>query len=308
MSHTARNWAKAQVVGNGVAKAVLLELADCANEAGECWPGLPAICRVIEHCDEAVRVAVKLLIKLGLVEKEERKTPGGKMLSPLWRLRMDAAASNGGPKRANGHDASPPDFGGAKPAPQDLPAPQISGGLAPKISQGSAPQISGGVAPQISGGNPSLDTKRKKPKSPPTHTAADPAPPRVRVREEEEEAAQSGKVVRLPPRPRVVWDGGNPPGWERFKAAWPAFDGSWRTAVLDYRQALAEGVEPEVLAAAAERYPFRRGWGTRFIVHPSTWLRERRWETELPAPEPEELSLAELQALALAEARSRAEP
>jgi hypothetical protein len=92
----------------------------------------------------------------------------------------------------------------------------------------------------------------------------------------------------------------DPPGWEAFKAAYPPHDGSWHVARLAYCQALAEGVDPEVIVAAAKAFPFRRDAGTRFVIHPATWLRERRWETEIPEPEPEE-SLADLIAASQAE-------
>jgi hypothetical protein len=277
MSHAARNWAKAQTVGNGVAKAVLLELADCANERGECWPGLPAICRVIEHCDEAVRVAVKLLIKRKLIEKEPRTTPGGKMLSPLWRLKMDAEAAGGDPKRGNGLDVSPPEYRRAKPAPQKPPAPQNSGGL--------APQISGGVAPQISGGNPSLDTSRKiLPSS--THTDPVPSPARVRVCEEEDDQSISGKVIQMPPPvsgyPRRALPLAREPDPPGFEDAWhrlyPANRGSYGLAKAAWKSVLASGAATVAeLHDGIRCFPFILEEGNRYVMSMDKWLHGENW-------------------------------
>lgn len=84
MSIEAMQWAKAQRVGEcppgpdktctgGVAaKAVLLILADYADEGWSCYPGVPRIARETEQSDKSVRRAITHLTHVGLVKVERR--------------------------------------------------------------------------------------------------------------------------------------------------------------------------------------------------------------------------------------------
>jgi hypothetical protein len=88
MSFTALNWAWEQEChGGGVAKAVLVYLANCASQdGGDCFPSLGKICRRVQHTERAVRKAVASLIEQRLIEKEPRLTVTGRCTSPHYRL------------------------------------------------------------------------------------------------------------------------------------------------------------------------------------------------------------------------------
>ncbi|MDE9427742.1 helix-turn-helix domain-containing protein [Xenorhabdus bovienii] len=59
-------------VGNPLRKLVLIKLADNANDKGECWPSYQ---HIADHCEcskSAVRSHINVLIKMGLLTKENR--------------------------------------------------------------------------------------------------------------------------------------------------------------------------------------------------------------------------------------------
>ncbi|RZI81095.1 MAG: helix-turn-helix domain-containing protein, partial [Rubrivivax sp.] len=53
-----------------VAKAVLISLADQANDHGVCWPSIATICTRTCYGERAVQNAVKQLQELGLLKVE----------------------------------------------------------------------------------------------------------------------------------------------------------------------------------------------------------------------------------------------
>lgn len=72
MSLAATRWAmQVQSVGL-VPKMVLLVLADHADDAGRCWPSIARICTLGRIKERAAQLAVKELVKAGLVQREER--------------------------------------------------------------------------------------------------------------------------------------------------------------------------------------------------------------------------------------------
>jgi hypothetical protein len=87
MSFTALNWAWEQNCSSGVAKSVLVYLANCASqEGGDCFPSIPTICQRTQHTDLAVRKALKQLVAADLLEIEPRTLSNGRQTSNLYRL------------------------------------------------------------------------------------------------------------------------------------------------------------------------------------------------------------------------------
>jgi hypothetical protein len=74
MSYDAQSWARKIVAGNGVRKAVLMSIANRANDAdGACWPSQKRIAAETEFCERAVRNALADLEEMGLIRREKRK-------------------------------------------------------------------------------------------------------------------------------------------------------------------------------------------------------------------------------------------
>jgi Helix-turn-helix domain len=72
MSFSAQSWAWDQQCRSGVAKSVLLYLANCSDTNGECFPSIPAIARKVQHGEAAVKRALHHLETDGQVEREAR--------------------------------------------------------------------------------------------------------------------------------------------------------------------------------------------------------------------------------------------
>lgn len=73
MSIAAINWALNEVVNiRATEKAVLIALADRANEHGECFPSYDDICRRSCATRNTVSCALKRLEELGLIERRKR--------------------------------------------------------------------------------------------------------------------------------------------------------------------------------------------------------------------------------------------
>ena len=91
MSNKAQAWAWQVEIG-GVAKLVLVALADHADDKGICWPGargLAAKCGVTER---TIRANLKQLAEQGLIEAEERKRDDGSQASNRYYLNMEISS------------------------------------------------------------------------------------------------------------------------------------------------------------------------------------------------------------------------
>lgn len=70
-------------------KAVLLVLADHADEDGYCWPKVSTICVRTQYADRAVRNAIQQLESEGFITVEEDFEIGGRQTSNVYRLRKN---------------------------------------------------------------------------------------------------------------------------------------------------------------------------------------------------------------------------
>ena len=94
MSNKAQAWAWQVEIG-GVAKLVLVALADHADDKGICWPGargLAAKCGVTER---TIRANLKALAEQGLIEAEERRRDDGSQASNRYYLNMEIYSPQG---------------------------------------------------------------------------------------------------------------------------------------------------------------------------------------------------------------------
>jgi hypothetical protein len=112
LRHMSAAW---QYETTAATKLVMLALADHANEAGECWPGIRRLAGITGLSERAVQMAMHWLIGQDLVIVVEQGRRAGRNrapLTPLYRLAYGAIAPDG---RAN--DAPPSRRGRANPAP-----------------------------------------------------------------------------------------------------------------------------------------------------------------------------------------------
>ena len=85
MSWAASAWAKQVRTGNVTAKAVLMALADYADENHQCFPGQVRLAWEVEVSERTVRDTLKYLEAQGLI-KRDRRYVGGTRTSDLYTL------------------------------------------------------------------------------------------------------------------------------------------------------------------------------------------------------------------------------
>ncbi|PZS98289.1 helix-turn-helix domain-containing protein [Stenotrophomonas maltophilia] len=113
-------------------KAVLISLADQANDEGVCWPAIATIGKRCCMSARAVRTAMDHLEVVGLLTRERRFNSSNVYAVTPDKFNADAAAPKGKRKAAKGGDApgagAAPHAGGAPDAPRGAPP---AGGDAP---------------------------------------------------------------------------------------------------------------------------------------------------------------------------------
>ena len=164
MSFSALNWAWDQICPSGVAKSVLVYLANCASqEGGDCYPAVPTIAAKVQHKEDTVRKALKALVTAGLLQVEERKAANGRQRSNLYRLPVVSIPT---PPISGGYDSTQsesdwsPSWSKAERASD---TPENVGVSFLRVSHDSPPEIEAETPPE-SGGNPSLETKKEESK------------------------------------------------------------------------------------------------------------------------------------------------
>jgi hypothetical protein len=128
-------WAKSQRTGSPTLKAVLMAVADYADERGCAWPSQARLMQDTELSERAVRGALSELATLGFLRREHRRRQDGSRATDILWLginRHDAPVVRQDVPELPAPDAAPP----APRAPLELP-----------INSSSEPNGSGAVAP-----------------------------------------------------------------------------------------------------------------------------------------------------------------
>lgn len=105
-------WALNENVGDPLSKLVLIALANHTDHNHECFPSRKRIASYAECSIDTVDRRLCNLIGGGLIEKAERRTPGGDQTSNLYRLLVKntasttPAADSGHPPADSGHPAA----------------------------------------------------------------------------------------------------------------------------------------------------------------------------------------------------------
>jgi len=79
MSHAACQWAKTVITGGTTNKAILMVLADYANHSHEAWPSFERVAKEAECSVSTVKRAVADMEARGLLTRQRRRRPDGKL-------------------------------------------------------------------------------------------------------------------------------------------------------------------------------------------------------------------------------------
>ena len=88
MSIEAMNWAYQQKVGRPTAKAILISLANQANQDGQCWPSIDYTAKRVEVTSRSVIANLKYLADKDFLKKQIRAGDGGGRKSNFYTLNM----------------------------------------------------------------------------------------------------------------------------------------------------------------------------------------------------------------------------
>lgn len=89
MSFQAMTWAVKQKVGNATGKAVLLMLANYADENGSCYPGQDKLAKECECSSRTVREWLDKFETMGLIVRQERRREDGYRTSDLIVMQLE---------------------------------------------------------------------------------------------------------------------------------------------------------------------------------------------------------------------------
>lgn len=157
MSSQAVAWAIVHKAGGMSAKAVLLSLANYANEYGECWASQATIAEGAECSVRQVRRILGDLAERGLIERERRGGAGMGRDTDMIRLRMrELPAILTSKRRAEEQPAIT--AASSKQQPDKLAASQATG----QPDRGAKGQFVRGATGQMEGGNRTIMSDNPK--------------------------------------------------------------------------------------------------------------------------------------------------
>jgi hypothetical protein len=235
------NWALGVQLGGPGEKAVLMALANYADENNDCYPSQERLAR--ETC-QGVRTVQRHLATLqerGLIVKRARGGSGGGRWNNWYRLMVGAQPAN-----------LAPSSGGYPPSATGLPA-TGGGSYPPPVAQ-----------------EPSLEPPLSEP--PPEKTPSpdgDGAP---------DELALIPASKPTPAQTRAMTDASLSDEFEnQFWPAYPRKVGK-HAALAVYRRVRRKGATVDDVMAGVHRFAAEKAHTeARFIAHPATWLNAGRW-------------------------------
>lgn len=116
--------------GGPTLKAVLIALADHANERGECYPSIPRIASRTELSERAVRGALRALEVAGLIRSTARSGT-----SSIYTLTLPTPAAGSGPAvDAEGQEVPHSPEGSSAPPRHDVPPTPAAGAPKPSMN------------------------------------------------------------------------------------------------------------------------------------------------------------------------------
>ncbi|MBZ6078926.1 helix-turn-helix domain-containing protein [Microvirga puerhi] len=244
MSFQAMTWALNQKTGSPARKAILMSIANYADENGYCWPGRETIAEESEQSVDSVDRHLKALEEMGFIKRTPRppRADGGEQ-SKLIRLMFDQAKMTSDLKA----NRSPADTEVASENEGMSPPPQIAAPPSRKL-RSSPPQV---AAPPAADCGPNLLLEPIKDSSPLTPQGALGGDSISDLKNSDE-------------------------AFHRFRSAWPSDPtNNWQ----NIRTIFDKLKEPDRLAAAdtADRYVRYCQNINRKLQAPKNWLRDRGW-------------------------------
>jgi len=248
------------------ARLVLLAVADSMNsEHAWAWPSNPELARRTNMTGRAVQIAVAELVKLGELEVGFNEGPKG---CNRYRVLMTPEKISP-PKDFHPEDSSPPkDFRGSE-------SEQVSDQTPEETSppEDSSPPKKTTPTPEDS--SPGTVNKPKTKNSP---TESSTGQNSLFPDDETSPADTGGKR----PRGRPPKSGGDPLFAEWY-AAYPVHKARG-DAEAAWAKRMQEGVDPQELIAAAQRYRNDPQVARGYAKHPATWLNKKCWLDEDTSP------------------------
>lgn len=116
MSWQATAWGQRQTTGSSGRKALLLVLANYADDQGICWPSQETLAKDTEQSVDTVQRQLRKLAELGLIEIMKRQQGRGRWPRRTYRLNM--LKSTGPQNAARRAEEAPCEFNGSESRPQ----------------------------------------------------------------------------------------------------------------------------------------------------------------------------------------------
>jgi hypothetical protein len=166
MSIWAKKWAYEQRTGQSGAKAVLVALAEFADETGFCFPSQPTLAAMTEIAERTVRAHLKTLEQKGFIAREHRRVGGGKwtsdgymLLAESEQLKPPAAKSAARSQRPNLPEAESASGKISQDGRQNQPAAKSA--AKPSVESDIEPSVEPSVLNHIASDKPTRAKKSK---------------------------------------------------------------------------------------------------------------------------------------------------
>lgn len=284
MSTNASTWARAQIVGNGSAKALLKEYAHWASEDYSTWVSNPTLIAAMEMDIKTIRAARDRLVDLGFLIETKRRSGGTgnivvyQMIAPPGSTVVQALD-----RRTNETvSLSPPSL-------EDYQAKQDQKRSPSKIG---TPKGSPKRSPSENGAPPYLDRRGTKngaqgvPDFPEGVPITDPdfndlGLEKIECGDAREKTAHTPIVEKLNPEPATS-------GFERFWDAWPSASGRKQAKSICESHWQANGMDPdaELIVMHVKAMKLTQHWKTGGDPTPIRYLEQKRWRDGEPEPAP----------------------
>ncbi|MEX3690798.1 hypothetical protein AB3X91_11865 [Paraburkholderia sp. BR14263] len=279
MSSNAVTWARAQIVGDGTAKAVLKEYAHWASEDYSSWVSNPTLIEVLELNIKTIRAARDRLVELGFLIETKKRAGGTGNIVVYQMLAPEGASMVQALDRRTGEpiSLSPPSLDEYKSKQDQKRSPSKSG--TPKGHQKRSPSKNG--AP------PDLDQRGTKnalqgvPDFPQGVPNLDPDFSDLGFEFSELGETRASEVDNADKTSHTLNENPIPQssGFERFWSAWPAASGRKQARDVCLSHWIAKGLETdaELIVMHVEAMKRTQHWKTGGDPTPIRYLEGRRW-------------------------------
>ena len=143
MSNQVLNWAVDVAVGSAPRKAVLMALANRANDDGICWPGIARLMLDTELCERTVYEQIAQLEERGLISRLRRGGGGDGRKSNVYKVLFASNLQDTHPsKESNLQDTHLQPAGGAVQPAGGAPKPSLIPKGEPSSNVNSLPEMS----------------------------------------------------------------------------------------------------------------------------------------------------------------------